>query len=232
MNAHTIYIPTPTKALTFAAQKLIQRGFLLVPSVSDAESILLPIPTPTNTDLSMFQGHTVIGGNLPNESKNMIDFLQDEQYLASNAEITAESALSLILSQLTDSFGDSPVLILGWGRIGKCLAAKLRLLDIPVSIYARKAKDQAMILALGYSLYNKKALPTYRSIVNTATAPILTENDISYVNPSCYLLELASQKYLPGDAVVHGRGLPGKYKPEASGNLIAETVARYCQRRL
>ena len=180
-------------------------------------------------DPKLYGDRCIIGGHLDTTAKNTIDLLCDPDYLAQNAAITAEAALGLILPQLTDSLNASPILILGWGRIGKCLAKKLQQLGVPVSVYARKGSDQAMLLALHYKLYHPNDLPKYRCIVNTATAPILTEDNISYVNPSCYLLDLASSKFIPGETVVHGRGLPGKCKPEASGKLIAHTVAQYLQ---
>ncbi len=229
MNENTIYIPNPTKALSFAARELPQLGCTLVSSASDARAVLLPIPTPANMDPKLYGDRCIIGGHLDTTVKNAIDLLCDPDYLAQNAAITAEAALGLILPQLTDSLNASPILILGWGRIGKCLAKKLQQLGVPVSVYARKGSDQAMLLALHYKLYHPNDLPKYRCIVNTATAPILTEDNISYVNPSCYLLDLASAKFIPGETVVHGRGLPGKCKPEASGKLIAHTVAQYLQ---
>lgn len=229
MNAQNIYIPDPTPALSFAAKKFIELRFTLVPSADEADAILLPVPTPADYDLALFKDHLVIGGNLDNKLPHSIDLLKDAIYLASNAAITAEGALGLILPQLKNTLENSPTLILGWGRIGKALAKKLQQLGIPVSVYARKESDQAMLHALGYDLFSPNDLPKYHCIVNTATAPILDDNDISYVNPNCYLLDLASKKYIPGDRVVHGRGLPGKCKPEASGELIAKTVANYLQ---
>ncbi len=229
MDTHYIYIPAPTPALSFAAKKILELGFTLVPSADEADVILLPVPTPEDCDLKLFKNHIIIGGNLAYKPPNSIDLLEDADYLAQNASITAEGALGLILPRLTTSLRSSPILILGWGRIGKTLAKKLQQLDVPVSVYARKKSDQAMLHALGYTLFQRDNLPKYRCIVNTATAPILTETDISYVNPDCYLLELASKKYIPGDRVEHGRGLPGRYKPEASGELIAQTVAQYLQ---
>ena len=32
---------------------------------------------------------------------------------------------------------------------------------------------------------------------------------------------------IPGEGVLHAKGLPGKYKPEASGKLIAKTILHH-----
>ena len=40
-------------------------------------------------------------------------------------------------------------------------------------------------------------------------------------------LELATGVWLPGADVVIAHGLPGKYKPDAAGALIAKTIIRH-----
>ena len=55
--------------------------------------------------------------------------------------------------------------------------------------------------------------------------PLLTEEEPT--RPGCLKLELASGVWLPGEDVTVAHGLPGKYKPEASGALIAKTIAKF-----
>ena len=54
---------------------------------------------------------------------------------------------------------------------------------------------------------------------------MLTDADARTIHPDCLKLELASGIWLPGEDVVLAHGLPGKCKPEASGTLIAKTIA-------
>ena len=88
-----------------------------------------------------------------------------------------------------------------------------------------------MLRALGYHYITPSALQSrlrqFHCIINTAPAPILTEEDAGRIRPDCLKLELASGLYLPGPGVIQAKGLPGKYKPEASGALIVETVTRH-----
>ena len=84
-----------------------------------------------------------------------------------------------------------------------------------------------MLEALGYGTYAPEYLPKYRCVVNTAPGVILSAGELSRLRPDCYLLELASGTFLPVERTESGRGLPGKKKPEASGRLIAQTVARH-----
>lgn len=226
---HTIFIPRHTPALSYAAQELVRCHLELVPSASDSDTVLLPIPTPTDLNWRLYRNCRIFGGNLTDPPDHAVDLLQDSKYLAENAAITAEGAVGMILPKLQDRWADSPVLILGWGRIGKSLSHQLQHLNIPVHIYARNPTDLAMATALGCIPFESQNLSKYRCIVNTAPAEILSEDDLKKVRPDCFLLELASGKYLPHERVTQGRGLPGKCKPEASGKLIAETLCKYLQ---
>jgi dipicolinate synthase subunit A len=165
---------------------------------------------------------TVIGGNLE-ESYPKIDLLQDEQYLAENAAITADCALRLLADRLPVSFCGCPVLIIGWGRIGKCLAAMLKALGAEVTVAARKPSDLGMLTALGYktaAIGDLDPAP-YRAIINTAPAPVLSAGG------NAIKIDLASCLGMAGEDVIWARGLPGKMLPEASGALIARCVLRH-----
>jgi len=160
-----------------------------------------------------------------------LDLLKDPYYLAQNARITAEAALGLILPKLESDFAHADILILGWGRIGKCLDQIFRHLGFPVSVYARKAQDRAMLSALGYTAVSRedmiRNLGHYHCIINTAPAQILTEEEFSATARTCVKVDLASVPGIPGPDVMHARGLPGKYKPRASGKLIAQTILQH-----
>lgn len=230
MEPVNLYIPIPTPALTHAARHLQAAGIRLADSAEDADYLLYPSPTPLTALGDYCHGATVIGGNLDflNGCVSRIDLLKDPFYLADNAAITAEAALGLILSRLTCAVTDAHILILGWGRIGKCLTHQLRHLNAPVSVFARRPEDQAMLRALGYRPIFpgelQELLPRFRCVVNTAPAPILTERDAQLLQPDCFRLDLASIRSIPGPGVLHAKGLPGKYKPESSGALIARTI--------
>lgn len=230
MEPINLYIPIPTPALTHAARYLQQAGVRLRESAEEADYLLYPSPTPLTALEDYRHGATVIGGNLDflNTCVNRIDLLKDPFYLSDNAAITAEAALGMILSRLTCAVSDAHVLILGWGRIGKCLTHQLRHLNAPVSVFARRPEDQAMLRALGYRPITAGELPglvnRFRCVVNTAPAPILSEQDAKRLRPDCFRLDLASVRSIPGPGVLHAKGLPGKYKPESSGRLIARTI--------
>ena len=230
MKPPTMYIPTQTAALFAAQRRLHSRGVIFTDSAADAEYLLYPAPTKLEMLQPCTMDQTVIGGNLDflNENVERLDLLKDPYYLAANAAITAEAALGLVLRELRCEITDANILILGWGRIGKCLTHQLHHLNANVTVYARSDADRAMLRALGYHYATReelgRSLSRCQCILNTIPAPVLTEEEDRSLRPGCLKLELASGIWLPGSDVVLAHGLPAKCKPEASGALIAKTI--------
>lgn len=174
----------------------------------------------------------IIGGQLQHPALagyEIMDLLKDEEYLAGNAAITADCALRLAGPMLQSTFRASPVLILGWGRIGKCLGQMLKALGAEVTVAARKEADRGMLKALGFRAVDFSGvpglLPKLGLLYNTVPAKLLDEEDLAAA-PRCIKIDLASSPGLWGGDVVYARSLPGLHAPEASGALIAETVLK------
>ena len=218
MSEFNIYC-LPGNAATEHAGRILQKLNVPVSFVPEAAATHWLLPVPTRIPVQAPEGVTVIGGNLEGTG---IDLLKDPFYLAENAAITARCAMGLIKG--------SSVLILGWGRIGKCLGCFLREAGVEVTIAARKESDVAMIRALGYEgIFFHEApplLPQFDTIINTVPATVLSADGC---REDCVLVELASRPGMVGDNIMDGRGLPGKFAPEESGRLIARTVLRLCR---
>ena len=224
-------------ALGYALQFLKEEGCTILPCPEKAAThLLLPVPSfgPDGQlvgggDLETVLSHlpksvTVIGGNLNNPLLNgyhTIDLLQVLAYVTENASITAYCAVRLAGEKLPVIWKNLPVLVIGWGRIGKCLALLLQQMGARVTVAARKDADRAMAAALGYAAVPTEGLSTdrYRAVFNTAPEMIV---------PNCrgegLYMDLASKPGLGGDNVVVARGLPGKLAPESSGRLIAHHI--------
>lgn len=227
MDSAVIFPMGDAPAVGFAARELAQKGVSVCTSISEATHVLLPIPA-KGVDFAGFpENVTVIGGNLDEIPKKFrkIDLLREEQYLAENAHLTADCALRLLGEQLPVAFRGCPILIIGWGRIGKCLAAMLKALDGDVTVAVRKPGDLGMLAALGYGAVKISHIQPekYRAIVNTAPAPVLEWEG------HCVKIDLASRLGLLGADVIWARGLPGKMLPEASGKLIAQGILRHLE---
>ena len=192
-----------------------------VPSVSsDLHNLLRMLPRQV----------TVIGGNLEQvlpDNCRTIDLLKNPEYLAKNAAITAECAIRASAPYLRTTFADSPTLILGWGRIGKCLAQLLKSMGCPITVAARKESDRAILKALGYGAVDfsqiADVLRNFKILFNTVpNLPLDSSLMDSWKNGIAF--DLASLPGMPGNTVISARGLPGKFAPETSGKLIAETI--------
>lgn len=233
MVEKTIFIAAESPALIQAAVELNQNGIPFTADPDEADIHLYSVPTPPFLRDEIPIGPMIIGGNLDflDPRIRKYDLLKDPDYLAQNALLTAEATLGLLLPMLECSFTEAQTLILGWGRIGKCLDQLLRRIGIPVSVYARKPEDRAMLGALGYTPVTKDVcvenLSQYKCIINTAPASILSSEDMQLAAKGCIRIDLASTLSLPGPGVIHARGLPGKYKAEASGKLIAKTILKH-----
>ncbi len=227
-----------TPALTYAVEKL-QGVYPFSPAPNPAAKYLL-LPVPSFDAEGYIRGGgsledllvklpndiTVIGGLLEHPALagyDTIDLLKDPYYIAENANITAHCAIRLAMQKLPCTLEHCPVLVIGWGRIGKCLCRLLQGLGADVTMAARKDTDLAMLSALGIPAVPLRQLDParYRLIFNTAPSMIF---------PQCpgnaLKIDLASKLGLGGLDVIWARGLPGKDAPESSGKLIADSIFR------
>lgn len=207
--------------------------------------LMLPVPsfTPNGSLIgggylddvlnSLPKNITVVGGNLDHPDLSgykTIDLLQDPLYLSENAAITAYCAVREATDQLPIILRGCPVLIIGWGRIGKCLANLLQQMGANVCVAARKESDRAMLSALGYETVEipipDNTLRHYRIIFNTVPLMVLPEASAQQCRADCLKIDLASKPGIGGPDIIRARGLPGKDAPESSGSLIARTILR------
>ena len=242
MEKVIFYLPQATPVLRRAGQALIDKGYRVseVPE-EDVTHLLLPCPS-LDADGSLKGGGslpdildtlskdiTIIGGNLDHPSLDTfskIDLLKNESYLWHNAAITADCALSLVRQRLNRCWWDCDVLILGFGRIGFHLARMLDGLGAKVTVAARKEAALAQAESLGLdSMPMDAAEPgRFTIILNTVPHMVLPEKRCENCRPNCLKMDLASLPGIGGSGVIWARGLPGKYAPETSGNLIAATI--------
>lgn len=239
MTGFKFYTAGYTAALSYAINYMKNCGCTILSQPDGATHLILPVPSFDPDGRIKGGGYlkdllerlpkniTIIGGNLNRPELSdyrTIDLLQDPLYLAKNANITAHCAIKLAMTKLPVTLDGCGALVIGWGRIGKCLAKLLRQLGADVTVAARKETDRAMLSALGYKATDTSELDTlpYRVIFNTVPTMI------SALSPGKALkIDLASSLGLGSSDVIWARGLPNKDAPESSGELIALTVMQY-----
>lgn len=188
-------------------------------------------------------GCTVCGGQLSlaqtalaRRALRVFDYSQDEALLLENAELTAESALSLLMQRLHRPVMHSSILLLGFGRIAQRLTQKLCALGTHVCVAARSPRARALARLVGCESAPPPQvladLSAYHAVINTVPARLITPAQLQTAAPDCLLLELASE---PGgfceEASVREhffveRGLPGKYFPREAADCICRAIFR------
>lgn len=222
-------------ALRIAARHLTDAGLPITHKAApDVSHVLLPVPSFTTGDsylahlLTDLPEDAVFSGGFLDtpllQGRQTVDFLKDPYYLAENAAITASCAIRMLDHA---ALKGSRVLIVGWGRIGKCLCRLLDVEGAELSVAVRKDADRAIIRALGWRGISiedaRQELYHYDVILNTVPQMVLP--DIN-TKSGAVILELASKPGMSGTNIINARGLPGKMAPEASGKLIANTFIR------
>lgn len=153
------------------------------------------------------------------------DYAAAEEVLAENAAITAEGALGLAILQSDRTLRGARVLVLGYGRIGRALAPRLRALGAEVTVYARRADRRVWAEDAGCSTL--QTLPPevagYDYLFNTIPVPLLDR-----APEGCFCLELASAPggFRDPDGVRIARGLPGKTAPSSAARVLRDGILR------
>lgn len=243
MAQKPIFCAGITPAMKYAVERLNQSGIILQHQPGwDTGHLLLDVPsfrpglwTENSLDTllsSLPKDVTVWGGNLNHPSLHglrTMDILKDETYLLENAAITADCTLLIVNPLLKKPWSEMNILIIGWGRIGKCLVKLLNSMGCRLTVAARSESDRKSLHSLGYNAVDPKILPeilySFSLIINTVPAPVLMEQDFQG-GGECLKIDLASKRGIAGSDVVWARGLPGIHAPQRSGYLIADTFLR------
>lgn len=165
-------------------------------------------------------------------------FFEDEEFVVKNAYITAEGALSYIIQNTEDSIRQMPILVLGFGRVGKSMAKLLKDNYAIVSVATEDEMEYALasilsdkVLKLSQLLEN---IDKYKAIVNTIPQIILKGETLKLISKDCFILDIASK---PGGVdfegakslnlkTMHALGIPGKTSPKTAGLYIKESVLK------
>lgn len=172
------------------------------------------------------------------KSKNLtiLDYFQREELAVMNAVPTVEGALQIAMEELPTTLFGTRVLVIGFGRLGRLLALRLRALGAKVTVSARKYADLAWIEAYGCCSEHTDQLDGwlggYGLVINTVPALILDRARLHDLDEGALVIDLASR---PGGVdypaaaelgvkALHALSLPGKVAPATSGKIIRDTI--------
>ena len=218
-----------------------------IPFSKDNENINAPFSTKQiniENALENLKSKTIIAGSI---SKNIleladkynvkiIDIMKNEKLAILNAISTAEGTIQVIMENTDKIMHGSNALILGFGRLGKVIANKLKMLSVNVTCAARKESDFAWMQAYGYKKLDinnlDKNLYNFDIIINTVPSLILDKDKLDYINKNSLIVDLASKpggvdfEYAKqkGIKTILALGLPGKVAPFTSAEFIKSVI--------
>ncbi len=188
------------------------------------------------------KGALLIAGSFPTELEAWLQsrgvrcesYLELESYRMANAAVTAEGAVWLCMGAMERTLAGAEILVIGWGRIGRFLAEKLRALGARVTVTARREGQWQEMESLGLrsdetGQYHH-GLGEYDAVLNTVPHPVLTAEQGEALKPDCVLVELASKpggfapELLERRPVLLAPGLPGRTAPRSAGANLAAAV--------
>ncbi len=176
---------------------------------------------------------------------DLFDYYEREEFAVANAVPTAEGALAIALEKMPVTLDGASAVVIGYGRIGKLLARRLKVLGAKVTASARKEADLAWIRADGMEAIRTGELGAWLDghtpsvIFNTVPHTVLGRAELEKLPTSVLLIDLASKPggvdagavrdY--GHSVIWALSLPGKTAPLTAGRIIADTVLPVLVRR-
>ena len=164
------------------------------------------------------------------------DYFAREELAVLNAIPTAEGAIQIAMEELPITLHDARVLVVGFGRLGRALAPRLRALGARVWVSARRYEQRAAAEGMGLGSEGVDRLPdwlcSYDLVFNTAPGPVLGVEELAALKEGALVIDLASR---PGGVdmsaaaalgvrVIWALSLPGKVAPVTSGRYIKDTV--------
>lgn len=262
-DGHTVH----TYALEQAAEP---RGTVLaarsLEQIGRADCVILPLPVvgeggSLNAPLSgethklaqlldaMRPGQLVTGGRVEEETRAaaaerglvLRDYFAREELAVANAVPTAEGALQIAMENLPITIHGCRALVVGYGRIGRILANRLRGMGAFVTVAARKYEQLAWAEVDGCTAQRLSELEGwlcgYDLIINTVPSRVLTEGLLADLKQSCLVIDVASK---PGGVDMEAAGrlgiqviwalsLPGKVAPVTAGRAIQQTIYHILQ---
>lgn len=209
-----------------------------VPTTKDKKTVFAPLTGRKIflSDISKAVNDTtpILCCNYSFSDKKSIDYGAEDSYALLNAVPTAEGAIKLAIENTPFTLWKSKVLVIGYGRVGKILADRLKKIGCSVTVSARKQTDFAMLSALGFdythtSKLNSGDLP-YDIVFNTVDFTVLSGE--TFKKSNCTLaVDLSSlggfsidEAEKAGVKAIFAPGLPGKVAPVTAAEVLFDTV--------
>lgn len=223
-------------------------------SIGEYKNVVLPLPITkdkisvysSNNELKislediyskLMPYQRVFGGGFNSyNSYNTFDLLNDSAFKLANAYLTAQSALRLLLENSNSYIIGKTALIIGFGDVARTLGDLLSKLGLMVIICARNKNQLLIATMMGYKTINLQDIDLHIGeadyIFGSIPATVIGKKQVNLINNKAVYFELASAPFTAdkksfedyNKTCVFGTGLPGRYLPLASAELIADYI--------
>lgn len=148
------------------------------------------------------------------------------QFAEENAIPTAEGALQIAMEELPTTIHGGRFLVIGFGRIGRQLAARLDALGGAVTVSRREPGN--LPYRQDQTGNYQFPLSEYDAVFNTAPSLVFSREDCLATREDCLLIDLASA---PGGIakdggrrLIHALGLPAKVAPKTAAAILLSII--------
>lgn len=210
---------------------------LPVPTTKDSINVFAPL-TSRIIPLELISKNTtdqlILSCNYLFKNKKCVDYGSLDSYALLNAVPTAEGAIKIAIENTDFTLWKSRCLVIGYGRVGKVLANRLKALGCDVTITARRPSDLSLSETLGFSYINTENLNhtpiSFDIIFNTVDVKVVEDEKINDID--CKLLvDLSTHGGLnlskaeeKGIKTIKAAGLPAKVAPKTAAEILSKTV--------
>ena len=156
-----------------------------------------------------------------------VDFLKDESFVLKNAAFTAQGALRLLLEHTSEPLQNLPVLVTGFGKVGKATSALLKSVGCRVTVAARNEAQRTEARLSGCEAVTLSSLSAQTAAVfNTVPARIFSAQALSQFAEGTLFLELASAPFGAEEKEVRALGLHHIPAAALPGKFVAAGCAK------
>ncbi len=211
---------------------------LPVPTTRDGVNVFTPLTGRVipleKIENSVSANTTILCCNYEFKRGKSIDYNRLDSYALLNAIPTAEGAIKLAIENTPFTLWKAKVLVIGYGRVGKILAHRLKSLGAKVTVSARKGSDFALISSLNMEKVHTESLNRspldYDIIFNTVDFPVIDNKSLETTPCKC-MIDLSSKggfnldfAISRGITSIKAPSLPLKVAPKTAGEILAQTI--------
>ncbi len=177
-------------------------------------------------------------------ARSLIAVADMDEFACPNAALTAEGAIWTAIGETPFALAGTECLLIGYGRVGAALAARLRAFSVRVRVSNRGDLRTRQAALAGFTCVPWAELPQAAAqaalIFNTVPALVLDREILSGLRPGTVIIDLAQKPggvdHAAAEALglkaVLASGLPGKTAPQTAGRILAASYDRLLQENL